>query len=268
MTPQNDRDAVREAREQWDAKAAFWDEAIGDGNQAQLVLVGPAVERLLDLKPGEVVLDLACGNGVVARRLAQLGARVVACDFSEALLARARARTTDHGDRIEYVLADATDEAQMLALGDRCFDAVVCNQALHDIADITPLLRALARLLKPDGRFVFSLPHPAFNFAGGTTVGREETETPDGISETYFVKVFNYTRVAPALATGIAGETAPHTQFHRTLSALLGGCFDAGFVLDGLLEPSYGPGHVSKRPLGWANFKDIPPFLIARLRLR
>ena len=259
---------VRETREQWDAKAAFWDEQIGEGNQTQLVLVGPAVEQLLAIKQDEMVLDAACGNGVFSRRLAQLGARVVACDFSEELLARARAHTTEHAERIEYVTADATDEGQMLALGERRFDAVVCNQALHDIADIRPLLRSIARLIKVDGRLVFSVPHPAFNFAGGTTVGHEETEREGRLVGTYYVKVFNYLRVPPAAGVGITGEPAPHTQFHRPLSVLLGACFDAGFVLDAMLEPSYGPEHTSKRPLGWANFKDIPPVLVARLRLR
>ncbi len=268
MSVSGDRDLVRETREQWDAKAAFWDEQIGEGNQTQLVLVGPAVEQLLAIKPGQVVLDVACGNGVVARRLAELGARVVACDFSTELLARARARTTEHAERIEYVAADATDGSQMLALGERRFDAVVCNQALHDIADIQPVLRAVARLLKENGRLVFSVPHPAFNFAGGTTVGHEEVETDGHFVDQYYVRVFNYLHVPPTEGVGIAGEPTPHTQFHRPLSALLGAGFDAGFVLDGLLEPSYGPEHRSKRALGWAKFKDIPPFLVARLRLR
>ncbi|HZT97801.1 MAG TPA: methyltransferase domain-containing protein [Chloroflexota bacterium] len=99
----------------WERKAEFWDECTGDGNQFQRVLVGPATERLLRLRPGELVLDVAYGNGVRARRLAALGARVVATDFSAALLERAR--TSDNAKHIEYLVAEATDEAQMLALG-------------------------------------------------------------------------------------------------------------------------------------------------------
>ncbi len=268
MSAADEQDVTRETREQWDAKAAFWDAQIADGNQTQLVLVGPAAEKLLAIQPDERVVDVACGNGVFARRLAQLGASVIACDFSASMLDHARARTMEHTDRIDYVRADATDEAQMLALGECTFDAAICNQALHDIVDVAPLLRALARLLKPDGRFVFSVPHPAFNFAGGTTVGHEETESDGRLVDRYYVKVFNYLRVPATKGVGITGEPAPHTQFHRPLSALLGACFEAGFVLDALVEPSYGPEHSSRRPLGWANFRDIPPFLIARLTLR
>src|SRR5919112_274011 len=74
---------ARQVHEAWEKKAAFWDERMGEGNAFQRVLIGPATERLLEVLPGETVLDVACGNGVFSRRLAELGARVVAVDFSE-----------------------------------------------------------------------------------------------------------------------------------------------------------------------------------------
>jgi hypothetical protein len=58
----------------------------------------------------------------------------------------------------------------------------------------------------------------------------------------------------------------PHPYFHRPLSRLLGAGFAAGFVLDGLEEPAFGPDDRAGRPLGWANFKTVPPVLAARLR--
>ncbi len=131
-------DLNRAVQETWDRKAAFWDEQVGDGNLFQRVLTGPAVERLLDVQPGEVILEIACGNGVVSRRLASLGAHVVATDFSAAFLARARARPSEHPERIEYALVDATDERQLLALGEGQFDAAVCNMGLMDMARIDP----------------------------------------------------------------------------------------------------------------------------------
>lgn len=55
----------------------------GEGRSFQKILIGPATERLLELKPCETVLDIACGNGAFTRRMAQLGAKVTGCDFSE-----------------------------------------------------------------------------------------------------------------------------------------------------------------------------------------
>ena len=257
---------VPETQAIWDEKAEFWDERMGEGNAFQRVLIGPAAERLLAIRPNELILDVACGNGVFARRLAQLGAQVVATDFSARFLELARARTTEHGDRIEYRLVDATDEDALLSLGERRFDAAVCNQALMDMPVIDPLLRALTRLLTRAGRFVFAVPHPAFNSLGCRW--GVESEVQDGrLVETRHVKVVDYLHVPSGKGPGMPDEPAPHWYFHRPLSALLGACFAAGFVLDGLEEPAFGPGDVGTAPaLSWLTYHDIPPVLVARAR--
>lgn len=261
------QDLNREVQATWDRKAAFWDEQVGDGNLFQRVLTGPAVERLLGVRPGHVILDIACGNGVVSRRLASLGARVVATDFSAAFLERARAYTTDHPERIAYALVDATDERQLLALGQGRFDAAVCNMGLMDMAAIDPLLRTLTTLIKPEGCFVFSVLHPAFNIAGGATLACEKEDRDGRIAESYHVKIDRYLHMPPLLGAGMPDEPEPHYYFHRSLSTLLGACFAAGFVLDGLEEPSFGPEHATGS-LSWSSFTEIPPVLAARLRPR
>src|SRR5947209_10351998 len=76
----------QKVQDAWNQNAAFWDEQMGDGNQFQRILIGPTSERLLALQPGELVLEIACGNGVFTRRMAALGAHVVATDFSTKML--------------------------------------------------------------------------------------------------------------------------------------------------------------------------------------
>jgi 2-polyprenyl-3-methyl-5-hydroxy-6-metoxy-1,4-benzoquinol methylase len=108
-----------QVHEAWNKKAALWDERMGEGNAFQRVLISPATERLLKVRSTETVLDVACGNGVFSRRLAELGAAVVAIDFSEKFVELAQTRTKEAGycDAVEYLVADATDEERMLALG-------------------------------------------------------------------------------------------------------------------------------------------------------
>ncbi|HEX6290107.1 MAG TPA: class I SAM-dependent methyltransferase [Herpetosiphonaceae bacterium] len=257
---------IRETQQIWDQKAGFWDEQMGEGNAFHTLLVAPAAERLLSVRPGEAVLDVACGNGIFARRLAELGAQVVATDFSAQFLERARARAGEHAARIAYRLIDATDEAQLLALGERRFDAAVCNMALMDMPTIQPLLSALTRLLRPDGRFVFSVAHPCFNSNAMRMVA--EMEDRGGVLETtYALTITDYLRVPPQKGAGMKGEPAAHYYFHRPLSVLLGACFEAGFVLDALEEPAF-PAQESARPiLSWSSYGHIPPVLVARLRL-
>ena len=85
--------------------------------------------------------------------------------------------------------------------------------------------------------------------------------------ETYAVKVSNYLHVPARKGAGMPGEPAPHYYFHRPLGQLLGTCFAAGFVLDGLEEPAFGEDHAGQRPLSWARYTHIPPVLAARARL-
>ncbi len=96
------------SREAWNANAEFWSAYMGEGGSFQRSLIGPNVERLLNLQPHEHVLEVACGNGLFARRIAALGAQVTATDFSEKFIELAHARTTEHRDRIEYRVVDAT----------------------------------------------------------------------------------------------------------------------------------------------------------------
>jgi 2-polyprenyl-3-methyl-5-hydroxy-6-metoxy-1,4-benzoquinol methylase len=226
-----------EAREIWDRKAAFWDDHMREGNWHSKELVWPAQERLLALRRGESVLEVGCGNGNFARRMAKAGAKVVASDFSEVFIDLARARTVEDADMIDYRVLDATDSGQLLALGEERFDAAVCTMALFDMAAIEPLATSLSRLLKPRGRFVFSIVHPCFESPTATKV----TEWHDGVDGvtvvTHSIKVKDYATPFAAMGTGVLGEPEPHWYFHRPLSALLGTFFAAGFVLDGIEEP-------------------------------
>jgi 2-polyprenyl-3-methyl-5-hydroxy-6-metoxy-1,4-benzoquinol methylase len=261
--------ANAETRAAWNNNAAFWDERMGaEGNDFVNVLIWPATQRLLALQPGERVLDIACGNGLYAGRLAAMGAQVVAFDFAAEMVVRARQRVAEHAGRVTLQVLDATDEDALLALGEQRFDAALCQMALMDMAEIEPLMRALARLLRPAGRFVFSICHPCFNNASAVHVG--ELEDREGtMVTTYAVKVRRY--MTPSVAHGLAivGQPVPQLYFERPLHVLLGAAFKAGFVLDALEERAFPPDHpASKNPLGWGSrFSEIPPVLVARLRL-
>ena len=258
----------QEVRGIWDRNAAFWDERMGEGNDWHRLLIAPAQERLLALQRDGLVLDVACGNGQFARHMARLGARVLASDVAPQMIEHARVRTTEHADRIEYRVLDGTSREQLLALGERRFDAAVCTMALMDMAAIEPLLAGLSRLLKVGGRFVFSVPHPCFNSMAPRMKKVVEIEERDGeIITEYAIKVSSYIR--PTVAKGVAmrGQPAAQYYFERPLSLLFEACFRANFALDGLVEPVFELPPRSERPDSWENYAEIPPVLVARMRL-
>jgi 2-polyprenyl-3-methyl-5-hydroxy-6-metoxy-1,4-benzoquinol methylase len=253
----------------WDQNAAFWDDQMRDGNDFQRLLINPASERLLSLQTGEMVLEIACGSGVFSRRMAQLGANVVATDFSSQFLERALARNAGYEDRIAYHLVDATREEELIALGPQRFDAAVCNMAIMDMAEIEPLMRGIRQVVKPGGRFVFSLLHPCFNHSG-TILCVEEVPLDDEVMLTYSVKITKYLYAGPQKGIGIPGQPAAHYYFNRPLHLLFNSCFQAGLVLDGLEEPSFNHPHDGSRGqrlLSWIYYHEIPPVMVARLRV-
>ncbi|MBK8022099.1 MAG: methyltransferase domain-containing protein [Chloroflexi bacterium] len=256
-----------EGRLLWDQKAEFWDKLHGDdGNTFHRRLISPSVERLLELRTGERILDIGCGSGVLARRLAALGARITAVDFSEGLLERARARGQSAGEPIQYRVVDATDEDELRALGEGLFDAAVSTMALMDMSSITPLYRAARALVKPGGRLVVATAHPVIN-SSNPLVFSEREETAQGTVIRRGVRLTSYLDVPPFKAIGAADDPAPHTYYHRPLHQLLGEAFAAGWVLDALEEPAFDPEDAGDAPpLSWRTISQLPPVLTYRLR--
>jgi 2-polyprenyl-3-methyl-5-hydroxy-6-metoxy-1,4-benzoquinol methylase len=257
--------ANAEARRAWNANAAFWDARMGEGNDFVEILLWPETERLLGTGPGARVLDAACGNGLYARKLAARGADVTAFDLSEEMIGRARARPTPAQGRIDYRVLDATNPEAIAGLGEGEFDAALCGMALFDMADIRPLVGALPLLLKPGAPFVFSVLHPCFN--NPRAIPLAEMEDREGeLLTTYGMKVLGYMTPTVSRSLAMPGQPEPHPLFHRPLGMLLEPLFEAGFVLDALVERAFPPDHPpGPNPMSWSGkFSEIPPVLIGR----
>jgi SAM-dependent methyltransferase len=254
------------AREIWERIADFWDNHVGaEGNDFHRKLIEPANDRLLCPRRGMHILDLACGNGQYARHLARLGCTVLAVDASAAFLERARARST--GAPIEFRQVDLTDESQLLALPHAAFDAAVATMALMDLPDIAPLFRSLPRLLKPGAPFVFSVAHPCFNSAP-VRMHAELVQENGKPRQTFGVLVTDYLTPRVDLSAGIINQPEPHYFFHRPIHVLLSEAFRHGWVLDGIEEPAFPKDTPAKNAFSQAKRPEIPPAMVARLRLR
>jgi 2-polyprenyl-3-methyl-5-hydroxy-6-metoxy-1,4-benzoquinol methylase len=260
-------DALNQAvRDIWNQNADFWDERMGEGNSFHKSLIEPTQERLLNVCAGQKILDLACGNGQFSRRLVRLGACVLGLDISERMIERARERTTDRDDRIDFRVMDCTRADALISLGEKQFDSAVCTMALMDMVAIQPLFTALAKLLKAGGCLVFSVLHPCFN-SGRVMQVREREDVAGQIVDRYSVRVSGYIHPFSHQGVAMIGQPVPQYYFHRPLALLFDPAFAAGFVLDGLAEPVFATPSHGQESLSEHVYSDMPPALVARLRL-
>jgi ubiquinone/menaquinone biosynthesis C-methylase UbiE len=237
----------------WDGMAAWWDaKQADDGDLWHRALIDPTLLRVLGSVSGQAVLDLACGNGYLSRRLAREGARVVGVDASAAIIERARAREALESLGIVYHVADA---ARLDVLAAESVEVVVCNMGLMDMADADGALREAARVLRRPGRIVASINHPCFDVPGASGWAIEHMEFGATL---LWRKVGPYREVFETTIPWdgpVEGWRTP--AYHRPLAWYVRALRAAGFVLTAFEEPEPLPEFLADSPSG-AWIREIP----------
>lgn len=174
---------------------------------------------------GQARLDLGCGEGLVARALAERGPTVTGVDLSERLVAHARRQEVHRPLGIDYRIGDART---LHGLPDGGFAGVVANLSINDMPGRDQVLSAVRRVLQPGGWLVFTVPHPCFetpHAAWGTTPEGRQARLVNG----YFDEVFwRSTNPQGVHRVGI---------WHRTLATYLNTLIEHGFVVARIAEP-------------------------------
>lgn len=234
---------AREAQQQavkekgWDPVAGWYDDLIANrGSDHHERTILPGVERLLDLEPNDRFLDIACGQGVLLKRLKEntTDTTLVGVDIAQELIQRAGESL---GDQVEVRVGDAR-ELGSLELGQ--FDAASCVMALMNIDDIDAVMSGVSESLKPGGRFVAVILHPAFRSPQATAWGW----TTDGRTGVpiQFRRVDRYmsdrsTEIVMNPGGVSSGESAvTTTTHHRPIGAYVNALAKAGLAVDALEE--------------------------------
>jgi len=196
--------------------------------------------------PGRRTLEIGCGEGRVARDLAQRGHAVTAVDASPTLLRYAR--EADPAGR--YLVADAA----ALPFPEGAFDLVVAYNALMDIADMPGAVREAARVLEPGGRFCICVTHP-LNDAGG--FDGPEQHAPFTIRGSYLGhRPHEETFDRDGLRMTFRGWSYALEEYTEALEA-------AGFLIERLREPAAPPDAIAARE-SYRRWQRVPMFLHIR----
>jgi SAM-dependent methyltransferase len=173
---------------------------------------------------GHRVLEVGAGAAQCSRWLSQQGAQVVASDVSIGMLRKGQQiERASGGAAVPLVQADACE----LPFADAAFD-VACSAygAVPFVAESAVLMREVARVVRPGGRWVFSVSHPM------------RWALPDDPGEAGLVVRSSYFDRTPYVEEGEDG-TAVYVEHHRTLGDRVRELVAAGFVVDDLVEPEW-----------------------------
>ena len=130
-----------------------------DGPNPAIETEQPIVHAMLDDAPRGTALDAACGTGRHAAALAERGYRVIGIDAIDAMLAVAREKVPTAEFRLGRL--------EQLPLDDASVDVVTCALALTHVPELEPVLREVARILRPGGQAILSDIHPFATMTGG-----------------------------------------------------------------------------------------------------
>jgi ubiquinone/menaquinone biosynthesis C-methylase UbiE len=219
-------------------------------------VVLPGVLKLLGEVEGKAILDVACGQGVLCRVLAQGGAKVTGVDAAEPLIRLARER----GDAgVTYQVGDAR-ELDFLPGG--VFDAATCILAIQNIHPIQGVFDTVGRRLKERGRFVVVMMHPCFRGAKESSWGWDEGK------KVQYRRVDRYMvpRKSPIFANPGKRDGTYTWTFHKPIEYYVKACRKAGLLVDAMEEWCSHKVSDSGPRAGAENMarKEIPMFMAIR----
>lgn len=211
----------------WGGVASWYDDYLQDEDTYQAKVIAPNLMRVLSIKQGERVLDVACGQGYFTREAKKHTDAVVGADISKELIAKAKAQT--QSPDTPYYAAPAH---KLAFAKDGEFDAALCVLALQNIDELGPVFKEVKRVLKPGGRFVFVLNHPAFRVLRRSSWGWDDE------AKTQYRRVDGYLSSAKVSVDMHPGKKGGATtvSYHRSLQDFVKALSGAGLCVTKLEE--------------------------------
>lgn len=246
----------------WEAVAHWYDQLVGvSGHDYHRNVILPCALRMLAAKPGESIIDLCCGQGVLVSPLkeARIG-RYLGVDASKSLIQAARSRYGNES-AVRFLVDDVCGTNPMWA--DASHDASVCLMAVHDVANAEGLFHSMASSLRTGGRAVVVLMHPCFRIPKRSHWGFDHEQ------KIQYRRLDKYSSAEDiAVTTHPSRPSEGNTLYrHRSLSDLINGMGKAGLAVVSSEEPtshrrSQGGGPFSKAEHRAAG--EFPLFLALR----
>jgi len=210
----------------WGKVSGWYDGLVNDPDSYQQKVILPNLLRILDLKKEDVVLDIACGQGLFSHETSKYVSRVTGFDIGSDLVRLAKEKASE---KEEFFVSSAD---QPFIFRNESFDKAYCVLALQNIKDLQNVLRETSRVLKDGGKFVIVLNHPAFRVPQESDWGYDEGK------KAQFRKVFSYMteKTISIIMNPGKGGNKKTVSFHRPLQTYFKEFAKNGFVVTKLEE--------------------------------
>ncbi|MBL8030195.1 MAG: class I SAM-dependent methyltransferase [Candidatus Doudnabacteria bacterium] len=209
----------------WGNVANWYEKVVSDDASYQNTVIKPNLLRMLNLKAGELVLDVACGSGFFAREFGCIGAKVTGVDIGQELIKIAK----QQDPKGVYLVANAE---KMENIKSSTYDAAVIILALQNIKNYQNTVSEISRILKPGGRCVVVLNHPAFRVPG------KSSWEYDSKQNVQYRRVDSYLTESSKVMDMHPGKKVFNTtySFHRPLQAYFKAFYKNQLVVENLEE--------------------------------
>jgi len=211
--------------------------------------------RLADIDKGELVLDVGCGQGVLAHHVLKAGGRYLGVDASEAMIRLARRRR----ESVEFEVGDARDLTGTTSVEPGSVDVAVFMLSVQDMDPLDQVMASVATTLRVGGRCIVFLVHPAFRAPRGSGWGYDDAR------KLTYRRVERYLTPAAvpmkAYAEVGAAPRGSTISFHRPVQAYVAALVAHGMVVDAYEELPDPVSFADK-----AGSPEIPLFLALRAR--
>ncbi|MHA1945180.1 MAG: class I SAM-dependent methyltransferase [Candidatus Hodarchaeales archaeon] len=225
----------------------------GDINRQ--LIIDPVIWSLIESPAGLKILDAGCGNGYLTREFARKGAEVIGIDQSKGLISYCRKKELEKPLGCSYFQADIGD---LEIFTSHEFDLVVSNIVFVDVLHYQQSFLEISRVLKSQGRFIWSNLHPVFGRTSNDFF-RLPYDTPRN-EERLYVMIDRYFDSGARMMSW--GDFEPLWQFDRTLTEYSKALKEAGFVISEIIEPKPDEETIKKNPRALAFDADRIPFFI------
>lgn len=229
----------RQSETSWGKSAQWYDEFLSEQGTYQKDLILPNLLRLMEIKRGETVLDLACGQGFFSVEFAKAGAEVLGVDISKELVALANknigALALDQRRGIAFKVSSA-DKLDFIDSGS--IDKIAIILAIQNMENVQMAFKECARVLKPAGRLFMVMTHPAFRVPKESSWGYDSSTSSGQAGGIIYRRIDRYlSELKSKIQMHPGDKPSEYTiTFHRPMQFYFKSLSKAGFGVSRLEE--------------------------------